>query len=156
VVHQHLAVALRHAHRRQDGAGGIGAHQQVDLVGGHQLLVQRARQVGLALVVLQHPFQLAAQPAAALVDLVDVDLADQLVHLRGGRQRPGQRQRAADADGLALRVHDARQAGCGGQAGGTGTQHGAAVQGGVGHGLSPVRCVRESGGIGVVLWRASV
>ncbi len=33
VVHQHLVVALRHAHGRQDGAGGVGPHQQVDLVG---------------------------------------------------------------------------------------------------------------------------
>ena len=68
VVHQHLVVALRHAHRRQDGAGRIRPHQQVDLVGGDELLVQRAREVGLGLVVLQHPLDRAAEQAAALVE----------------------------------------------------------------------------------------
>ena len=100
-MHQHLVVALRHAHRREDGAGGVRAHQQVDLVGGDQLLVQRARQVGLGLVVLEHPLDRPAEQAAALVELLDVDLADELVDLRRGRERPGQRQRAADADRLA-------------------------------------------------------
>ena len=104
VVHEHLAVALRHAHRREDRAGGVGPHQQVDLVGGDQLLVEGAGEVGLRLVVLDQPFHLAAQQAAARVELLDVDLAHQLVGQGGRRQRPGQRQRAADADRLLRRL----------------------------------------------------
>ena len=65
----------------------------------------RARS-GLDWSSLTHPLDRPAEQAAALVELLDVDLADDLVHLRGGRQRPGQRERAADADrraGLRLR-----------------------------------------------------
>jgi hypothetical protein len=97
VVDQHLVVALRHAHCRQDRAGRVRAHQQVHLVGGDELLVQRARHVGLGLVVLDDPFDRPAEQAAAFVQLLDVDFAHQLVDLRGRRQRAGQRQRAADA-----------------------------------------------------------
>ena len=98
MVDEHLVVALRDAHRRQDRAGGVRPHQQVDLVGGDQLLVERAREVGLRLVVLDDPLDLPAEQPAALVQLLDVDLADDLVHEARGGERPGQRQRAADPD----------------------------------------------------------
>jgi hypothetical protein len=101
VVHQRLVVALGHAHGRKNGARGIRADEQVDLVGRYQLLVQRAREVGLGLVVLQHPLDRAPQQAAALVERLHVDLARELVHEPRGRQRPRERQRAAHADGLA-------------------------------------------------------
>ncbi len=132
VVHQDLVVALRHAHRREDRAGGVGAHQQVDLVGGDELLVERARQVGLGLVVLDDPLDLPAEEAAALVELLDVDLADQLVDLRRRRERPGEGERAADAHRRA-RLRE-RQAGGAGKAG---RDDGAAGEGGTGHGRSP-------------------
>jgi len=97
-MHQHLVVALRHAHGGEDGTGRVRAHQEVDLVGGDELLVQGAREIGLGLVVLDDPFHLPAEQAAALVELLHIDLADHLVHERGLRQRPGERERAADAD----------------------------------------------------------
>jgi hypothetical protein len=59
VVDQDLVVALRHAHRGQDRAGGIRTHQQVDLVDGDELLVERSREVGLRLVVLDDPLDRA-------------------------------------------------------------------------------------------------
>ncbi len=97
-MHQHLVVALRHTHRGEDRAGRVRAHQEVDLVHGDQLLVERAREVGLGLVVLDDPFDLAAEQSAALVELLDVDLAHHFVNEAGGGERPGERQRAADAD----------------------------------------------------------
>ena len=63
VMDQHLVVALRHAHRRQDRAGRVRAHQQIDLVDGDELLVERAREVGLRLVVLDDPFDRPAEQA---------------------------------------------------------------------------------------------
>ena len=111
-------VALRDAHRREDGAGGVRSHQQVDLVAGHQLLVQRARQVRLGLVVLHDPLHLAAQQTAALVQVLHVDLAHQLVRQGRGRQRAGQGQRAADAQGLPLRQHRQGEGRAGGAGGG--------------------------------------
>ena len=107
VMDEHLVVALRHAHRREDRAGRVRSHQQVDLVGGDQLLVQRAREVGLRLVVLDDPLDLPAEQPAALVQLLDVDLANDLVHETGRGERARQRQRAADADRRlrALREH---------------------------------------------------
>jgi len=68
-----------------------------------QLLVERAREVGLGLVVLHDPFHRAAEQAVLLVQLLDEDFADHLVHERRGRERPGQRERAADADRRARR-----------------------------------------------------
>jgi len=98
VMDQHLVVALRDAHRRQDRAGRIRAHQQVDLVHRDQLLVQRPRQVGLRLVVLDDIFDRAAEQPVLLVDLRDEDVGDQLMDDAGRSERTGQRQRAADAD----------------------------------------------------------
>ena len=86
VVDEHLVVALRDAHRRQDRAGRVRPHQQVDLVDGDELLVERAREVGLRLVVLDDPLDRPAEQAAALVELLDVDLADELVDERRSRR----------------------------------------------------------------------
>jgi hypothetical protein len=117
VVHEHLVVALRDAHRREDGAGRVRAHQQIDLVRGDELLVHGARDVGFGLVVFHRPFHFAPEQAAARVELLDVDFADQLVRHRGGRERPGQRQGAADAD-RRLRGGAAGEQGRGESAGG--------------------------------------
>ncbi len=92
----HLAVALGHAHRRQDRRGGVGPHDQVDLVDGDQLLVEAARHVGLGLVVEQDVFDGPAQEAVPAVDVLDHDLGGDLVDHRGLREEAGQRQRAAD------------------------------------------------------------
>jgi hypothetical protein len=104
VVHQHLAVALGHAHGREDGARGVGSHEQFDLVGGDQLLVQGAGQIGLGLIVTADPLHLATEQATACVELLDVNVAHQFVRQAGGRQRPGQGQGAADANRRALRA----------------------------------------------------
>ena len=69
------------------------------------------------LVVLEHPFERATEPAAALVGLLDVDLGHELVDLRRGRQRAGECQRTADADWLRLRPGQARGRGQAGSAG---------------------------------------
>ena len=108
MVHQHLVVTLRHTHGRQNRTRGIGPHQQINLVGRHQLLVHGARQVRLGLVVFHDPLDLAAQQATTRIELLHVNFADQFVRQGRGRQRPGQGQRAADADGrggLRLRSH---------------------------------------------------
>ena len=98
VVDEDLVVALRDAHRRKDRAGRVRPHQQVDLVDRDELLVERARELGLRLVVLDDPLDRAAEQTVLLVDLLDVDFADELMDERRGRERPGERQRAADAD----------------------------------------------------------
>ena len=98
VVDEHLLVALRHAHRGDDGAGGIGAHQEVDLVDRDELLVERAGHLRLGLVVEQHPFHGTAEQAVALVQLLDVDLGGDLVQERGRGEGTRQRERAADLD----------------------------------------------------------
>jgi hypothetical protein len=48
-----------------------------------------------------------SQQAVLLVELLDVDVADDLVNERGGRERPGQRERAADLDRLTDGAADA-------------------------------------------------
>jgi hypothetical protein len=98
VVHEHLVVALRHAHRGENRAGRVGADDQIDLVDRDELLVERAREVGLGLVVPHHPFDRPAEQAVAAVDLVDENLADHLVHQAGRGEGSGERERAADAD----------------------------------------------------------
>ncbi len=98
VVHQHLVVALRNPHRRQDGTCGIWPHQQVHFVRGHQLLVHGARQIGLGLVVLHDPLDFAPEQAATCVELFHIDFTDQFVRQCRGRQRPGQGQCAAYAN----------------------------------------------------------
>jgi len=72
-----------------------------------------------------------AEPAAALVRLLDIDLADQLVDLRRRGEGAGEGERAADADRLAggLPEGQARERRDGGADGGA-ARHGA-VQGGV-------------------------
>ena len=70
----HLAVALGHAHRRQDRRGGVRALDQVDLVDGDQLLIEAARDLGLGLVVEQHVLDRPAEQAVPAVDLLDHDL----------------------------------------------------------------------------------
>ena len=108
---------MRDAHGGEDGAGRIRAHEQVHLVACHQLLVQRARQLRLGLVVLHDPLHGPPQQAAALVQLLHIDLAHQLVRERGGGERARQGQRAADADRLPggrLRQHRQRESRAGG------------------------------------------
>src|SRR5262249_55827072 len=83
---------------RQNRTGRVGAHQKVHLVDGDELLVERARELGLRLVVLDDPLDRAPQQAVLLVDLLDVDLADDLMDETRRRQRARERQRAADAD----------------------------------------------------------
>ena len=127
VVDEHLAVALGDRHGREDGARGIGPDQQVDLVDRDQLLIERAREVGLRLVVEQHPFDRPAEQAAALVEVLDIHLADDLVDHGGRGERAGQRQGAADTDRLARRLGQGRPAECQRQgAGGEAADHGAA------------------------------
>ena len=98
VVDEQLVVALRDAHRRENRAGRVRPHQQVDLVDGDELLVERAREVGLRLVVRDDPLDRPAEQAVLRVQLVDVDLADDLVDVARRGQRAGERERAADAD----------------------------------------------------------
>ena len=90
-VQQHLVVALGHAHRGEDRGRRIGALDQVDVVRGDELLVERARQLGLRLVVAQHPLHRAAEQAAALVQVLDADLGGHLVDDRERGERPGER-----------------------------------------------------------------
>ena len=98
VMDEDLVVALRDAHCREDRAGGVRTHQEIDLVDGDELFVERPREVGLRLIVLDDPLDRAAEQSVLLVDLFDVDLAHELVDERRGRERPRQRRRAADAD----------------------------------------------------------
>ena len=86
VVQQQFAVALGNAHGRQNIGRGVGAHQQVDLVHGDQLLVQGARHIGLGLVVFEHPLHWAAQPTTAFVELFEVNLASDFLHHCRGTQ----------------------------------------------------------------------
>ncbi len=103
MVDEELVVALRDRHRGEDRARRVRAHQQIDLVDGDELLVERAREVGLRLVVADDPLDGPAEETVLRVQLVDVDLADDLVHLPGRGERAGERERAADADRLARR-----------------------------------------------------
>ena len=98
VVNEQLLIALRHAHRGDDRAGRVGPHQQIDLVDGDQLLVERAGDLGLGLVVQQHPSHGAAEQAVVPVQLLDVDLGGDLVQERGCGDGPRERERAADPD----------------------------------------------------------
>ena len=102
MMDQYFVIALGDAHGRQDGAGGIGAHQQIDLVDSDQLLVERPSQVRLRLVVLDDPLDLAAKQSAPLVEIVDIDLSNDLVDHRCGGERPGQGQSAANAYGIEI------------------------------------------------------
>src|SRR6185312_7897436 len=72
---------------------------------------ERAREVWLRLVILDDPFDGPAKQAAALVQLLDVDLADDLMHEARRGERSGQGERAADPDRRlgALRVCAGRQ-----------------------------------------------
>ena len=86
----HLAVALRHAHRRQDRRRGIRALDQIDLVDRDQLLVEAARRLGLGLIIEQHVFDGPPEQAVPLVDLLDHHLGGDLVNDRGLRQEAGE------------------------------------------------------------------
>jgi hypothetical protein len=97
---EQLVEALRHAHRRDDRAGAVRSHQQVDLFARDEALVQGARVARLRLVVQQHELHLAAQQSAALVQRIDEDLGRNLVDGAHGRQGSGERQRAAHPDRL--------------------------------------------------------
>ena len=103
MVDEQLVVALRDTHRRQDRARRVRADDEIDLVDGDELLVERARELGLRLVVADDPFDRPPEQTVLRVQLVDVDLADDLVDLPGRGQRSGERERAADADRLARR-----------------------------------------------------
>ena len=98
VMDQNLVVALGHAHGRQNIGRGVGANQQINLVNRDDLFVQGARQVGPGLVVLEHPLNGATQQAVFLVQLFNVNFADQFVDQGCGRQRTGQGQGAAHLD----------------------------------------------------------
>jgi hypothetical protein len=97
-MNEDLLIALRDAHGGEDAAGGVGPDDQVDLVDGDQLLVEAARQLGLGLIIEEHPLDGPAEQAVALVQLLDVDLARDLVEQRRRREGARERQRAADAD----------------------------------------------------------
>ena len=95
-----LVVALGHAHGREDAAGRVGPDDQVDLVDRDQLLVEASGEIGLGLIVEQHPLHRPPQQSVALVQLLDEDLARELVQERGRGQRAGERERPPDANGL--------------------------------------------------------
>ena len=99
VMNQNLVVALGHAHGRQNIGRGVGTDQQINLVNGDDLFVQGARQVGPGLVVFEHPLDRATQQTVFLVQLFNVNFADQLVYQGGGRQRACQGQGATHFDG---------------------------------------------------------
>ena len=103
MVDEHFVVALRDAHRREDVRRRVRAHHQVDLVDGDELLVERAREIGPRLVVLEHPLHGAAEQAVFPVELLDIDLAHDLMDEPGRGERPGERKRASDADRRARR-----------------------------------------------------
>jgi len=98
VMNEDLVVALRDAHRGENRAGRVRTHQQVDLVDGNQLLIECARQIRFRLVVLDHPFDRTPEKPVFLVDLLDKDVAHQLMNNSGGSERAGQRKRTADPD----------------------------------------------------------
>src|SRR6266850_1248250 len=83
--------------------GNLLVTTATDLGGGDQLLVERAREVGPRLVVLEHPLHGAAEQAVFPVELLDIELAHDLVDQPGRGERAGERKRAADADRRARR-----------------------------------------------------
>ena len=91
VVHQDLVVTLCDAHRREYRSGAVRPHDEVDLVDRDELLVERARHVRARLIVLHDPFHLAAEQAAALVQVLDEHLGRHL--LDGGRGGEGAGER---------------------------------------------------------------
>ena len=98
VVDEHLLIALGDAHGGDDRARRVRAHQQVDLVHRDELLVERARDLGLGLIVEQHPLHRPAEKAVGSVQLLDVNLAGDLVEQRRRGERSGEGQRAPDPD----------------------------------------------------------
>ena len=100
-MHEDLVVALRHTHRREDGAGRVRAHQQIDLVDRDQSLVEAPGDLGLGLIVEKDPFDGPAEQSAAPIHLVDVDLAGDLVQERCRGERAGQCERPSDPHGRA-------------------------------------------------------
>ena len=90
-------VALGHGHGGEDSRGAIGAENQIDLLAGEQALVERARDLGLRLVVEQKQFDRPPEKTALRVDMRDRYVADDLVNEPGLRQGTGERERLADA-----------------------------------------------------------
>src|SRR5690606_24699461 len=103
VLRVDVSVAFRHLDRRRDGTGPVWPHDEVHLVFGDQPLVECRRLVGYGLVVQDPPFHRPTQEPAVGVQPLGEQVTDHLVD-RGGRgPRPGERQRAADDDGVARR-----------------------------------------------------
>jgi hypothetical protein len=98
-----VVVALGHGHGREDRGGPVGADQEVDLVDGDETLVERPGDVGLRLVVEQHPFDGPTEQTVPPVHLLDGDLAGDLVQHRRRAEGAGQGQGAADAYGWTRR-----------------------------------------------------
>jgi hypothetical protein len=96
VVDEQLALALGHSHRRQDRTGRIRSDDKVDP--GGESVVEGAGQVGLRLVVEQHPFDRAAEQPVSLVDLLEEDLSGELVNEPGRGEGTGQGERGADSN----------------------------------------------------------
>ena len=103
VLDEHLVVALGDAHRGEDRRRAVGAEDEIHLVRGDELLVKRARHVGLRLIVLQHILDRPAQEPAGIVQLLDENLAGQLVHEPGLREGAGERQCLPHLDGISCR-----------------------------------------------------
>jgi len=73
-------------------------HEQIDLVHGDELLVESPRDLGLGLIVQQHPLDGTTEQAVAAVQLLDVDLGGDLVQERRRGERSRECERAADPD----------------------------------------------------------
>src|SRR6185295_6689105 len=90
VLREDVSVPLRHGHRGEDVGGGVGTHEEVDLVLRDELLVERGDLRLIRFVVADDPFDLAAEQPAGLVQPVDELPAGDLVDLTGGCKRPAQ------------------------------------------------------------------
>lgn len=67
--------------------GAIGAHQQIDLIGGHKALIERSSIGGQRLVVEKDEFHLSSENTAFGVDLFDEHLCGELVDRAYARKR---------------------------------------------------------------------
>ena len=103
-------LALGDAHRREDRRRAIRAEDQVDFVGRDQLLMQRTRDVGLRLIVIEDVGHGSAKQAAGLVETIDVILAHDLVDEAALGEWPRVCQRLPDLDRRARRRLRGRRA----------------------------------------------
>ena len=95
---EELAVFLGHRHGREVSGGRVRADDEIHLVHRDQPLVERARDLGLGLVIEQDIFDRSSEQPVALVELLEVDLGGDLVDDRGRAERPRQGERSADPD----------------------------------------------------------